>query len=96
MTLPEILAEMRRGCCSAHKVATEGCATCAPTMRAIEAVRARFSLPVVATCGDCAFRQARIVRGRNASFCGFNDFDAGPVVARTSPPPSTCPLRDRP
>lgn len=39
MPLDEILTEMRRGCCTAHKVATEGCTTCAPTMRAIEAVK---------------------------------------------------------
>lgn len=40
MTLDTIIAEMRRGCCSAHKLAKEGCATCEPTMRAVEAVRA--------------------------------------------------------
>lgn len=39
MTVDEIEATFRVGCCASARLASEGCKVCGPQMRAIEAVR---------------------------------------------------------
>lgn len=92
MTESEIVAEMSRGLCTAHKIVTEGCATCAPTLRAIEAVRERFRLHVLRTCSDCAYRMANGSHGH----CVHGTLSESRYVNVFEPPPCWCPLRDMP
>jgi len=82
-TLDDVVHLLERGMCAHERRA--GCDTCTRVAEAVGFVRARFALPVIATCGACS----RCVEGASWTHC----FITGDRVSRIEAPPAWCPLR---
>lgn len=88
MTVDEAMAlatrALRRGSCSAHKLATEGCATCEASESAIRVLR---TLPVLVSCADCRAFSRRVGTGAHLCSLAERALPAEDVI------PEWCPMR---
>jgi MinD superfamily P-loop ATPase len=104
VTRDEVLAELERGLCSVHKVNKEGCAQCGSRYAAIEAVKARYALPVIEACRMCRWCDVgpacndRKIEGVEYKARRLADLCRHGVVRITdayAAPPDWCPMRGR-
>lgn len=87
-TLDDILRALRCGACRTPD-AVAACKVCREGEAAAEAVRARWALPVLTSCSDCAHRMSNGSHGH----CVHEAMTEARPVDVFNVPPAWCPLR---